>query len=197
MRQTYALPSPNAHRLQNRRWQCAPRTLDPAPRPSRPPRVEEQSACYLQHLGPLMALPSRRGASQVHFTFKSHTFVGDGASGWRAVGAPWCSRLRAVRMFGKTALSPRRGAHFAHGRVIVRQHGSSKLLSCLRAVRILKNELSPVCGAHFHVRLRKTNVFDTPPLCGTRDARVLPRSRLRGVLISEENGALAGAPCTF
>ncbi len=43
----------------------------------------------------------------------------------------------------------------------------------------------------------KTNVFGAPPEAGTPAADMPPRSRLRGVLIFEQNGALALTPCAF
>ena len=90
-----------------------------------------------------------------------------------------------------------RGAHFAYLRGHEHHLGSAKLSSRLRAVRILKNELSPARGAHFHAFLYKTNVFGAPPEPGMPAADVPPRSRLRGVLIFEQNGALASTPCAF
>ena len=40
-------------------------------------------------------------------------------------------------------------------------------------------------------------MFGAPPEPGMPAADVPPRSRLRGVLIFEQNVALASAPCTF
>jgi hypothetical protein len=57
--------------------------------------------------------------------------------------------------------------------------------SRLRAVRI------------FTLSYAKTNVFGAPPEPGMPAADVPPRSRLRGVLIFEQNGALASTPCAF
>ena len=94
-------------------------------------------------------------------------------------------------------LPPQRGAHFAYLRGHEHHLGLAKWSSRLRVVRILKNELSPARGAHFHAFLWKTNVFGAPPEPGMPAADVPPRSRLRGVLIFEQNVALASAPCTF
>ncbi len=99
MRQTFALPNPNPRRLQNRRQGHALRTLGRVPWPSRPPRIQKQSACYLQELGLLTALPSRRGAPHVHFTSEQLMFV-------------WRRRLRPARRGRAAALSPAHGAHF-------------------------------------------------------------------------------------
>ena len=90
-------------------------------------------------------------------------------------------------------LSPKRGAHFPYLRRHEHHLGSAKLSSRLRTVRILKNELSPARGAHFHPHL----FFGAPPELSTLAADVPPRSRLRGVLIFEQNGALASTPCAF
>ena len=57
--------------------------------------------------------------------------------------------------------------------------------SRLRAVRI------------FTFTYAKTNVFGAPPEPSTPAADVPPRSRLRGVLIFEENGVHAATPCAF
>ena len=43
----------------------------------------------------------------------------------------------------------------------------------------------------------KTNVFGAPPEPSTPAADVPPRSRLRGVVIFEQSGALASTPCAF
>ena len=94
-------------------------------------------------------------------------------------------------------LPPQRGAHFAYLRGHEHHLGLAKWSSRLRAVRILKNELSPARGAHVHAFLGKTNVFGAPPEAGMPAADVPPCSRLRGVLIFEQNGALATSPCAF
>ena len=94
-------------------------------------------------------------------------------------------------------LPPQRGAHFAYLRGHENHLGSAKWSSRLRAVRILKTELSPSRGAHFMLSYAKTNVFGAPPEPGMLAADVPPCSRLRGVLIFEQNVALASVPCTF
>ena len=94
-------------------------------------------------------------------------------------------------------LPPQRGAHFAYLRGHEHHLGWAKWSSRLRVVRILKNELSPARGAHFHAFLCKTNVFGAPPEPGMPAADVPPCSRLRGVLIFEQHVALASAPRTF
>ena len=94
-------------------------------------------------------------------------------------------------------LPPQRGAHFAYLRGRERHLGLAKWSSRLRAVHILKNELSPARGAHFHAFLGKTNVFGAPPEAGMPAADVPPCSRLRGMVIFEQNGALASTPCAF
>ena len=94
-------------------------------------------------------------------------------------------------------LPPQRGAPFAYSRGHEHHLGLAKWSSRLRAVRILKTELSLARGAHFHAFLWKTNVFGAPPEVGMPVADVPPCSRLRGVLIFEQNVALASAPCTF
>ena len=94
-------------------------------------------------------------------------------------------------------LPPQRGAHFAYLRGHEHHLCLAKWSFRLRAVRILKTELSPARGAHFHVFLCKTNVFGAPPEVGMPVADVPPCSRLRGVLIFEQSGALASTPCAF
>ena len=90
-----------------------------------------------------------------------------------------------------------RGVHFAYLRGHEHHLGLAKWSSRLRMVRFLKNDLSLARGAHFHAFLRKTNVFGVPPEPGMPAADVPPCSRLRGVLIFEQNGALASTPCAF
>ncbi len=108
LRQTYALPNPNARRLQNRRQGHAPLTLGHSPWLSRPPRIQEQAACYYQDLGFLMALPSRRRAPRIHFT-DEQMFFGGGASGRHAGDVPRRSRLRTVPICVENgALAPAR-----------------------------------------------------------------------------------------
>ncbi len=87
--------------------------------------------------------------------------------------------------------------HFPYLRGHEHHLGLAKLGSRLSAVRILKNELSPERGAHFHAFLLKTNVFGAPPEPGMPAADVSPCSRLCGVLIFEQNGALASMPVAF
>ncbi len=94
-------------------------------------------------------------------------------------------------------LQLQRGAHFAYLRGPEHQLGWAKWTSRLCVVRILKNELSPARGAHFYAFLWKTHVFGAPPEPGMPAADVPPRSRLRGVLNFEQNGALASTPCAF
>ena len=94
-------------------------------------------------------------------------------------------------------LPPQRGAHFVYLRGHEHHLGLAKWSSGLRTVRILKNELSPVRGAHCHAFLGKTNVFGAPREPGMPAADVPPFSRLRGVLIFAQNGALASTPCAF
>ena len=65
-------------------------------------------------------------------------------------GALACARCTFLL---RMVLSPQRGAHFPYLRGHEHHLGSAKLSSRLRAVRILKNELSPGCGAHFHAHL--------------------------------------------
>ena len=72
-----------------------------------------------------------------------------GAPGTRR-GALACARCTFVL---RMVLSPQRGAHFPYLRGHEHHLGSAKLSSRLRAVRILKNELSPACGAHFYAHL--------------------------------------------
>jgi hypothetical protein len=43
----------------------------------------------------------------------------------------------------------------------------------------------------------KTNVFGAPPELSTPAADLPLRSRLHGVLIFEQNGALVSTPCAF
>ena len=50
-------------------------------------------------------------------------------------------------------LPPQRGARFAFLRGHEQHLGLAKWSSRLRVVRILKNELSPARGAHFHAFL--------------------------------------------
>ena len=83
------------------------------------------------------------------------------------------------------ALSPQRGALFAYLRGHVHHLGLAKMSSSLRVVRI------------FTLTYGKTNVFGAPPEPGMPAADVPPRSRLRGVFIFEQNGALASMPCAF
>ncbi len=97
----------------------------------------------------------------------------------------------------KMVLSPQRGAHVFYLRSHEHHLGLAKLNSRLRAVRILKNEFSPSRGAHCYAHLGKSNVFGAPPDPGTPAADVPPRSRLRGVPIFEQTGALALTPCAF
>ncbi len=94
-------------------------------------------------------------------------------------------------------LPPKCRAHFAYLRGHEHHLGLAKWSSRLRVVHILKNELSPVCGVPFHAFLWKTNVFGAPPEAGMPAADVPPCSRLRGVAIFEQNGALASMPCAF
>ncbi len=89
-------------------------------------------------------------------------------------------------------LPPQRGVHFAYLRGHEHHLGLALLSSRLRTVRILKNELSP---ANFTLPYEKTNVFGAPPEPGMPAADVPPCSRLRGVLMFEQNGALASTPC--
>ncbi len=154
LRQTYALPSPNAGLTHSAAPGLALPALGPVPWSSRPPGIQEQSACSLHDLGPLMALPSRRGAPHVRLEQQKSIFV-------------WRRRLRPARR-GRTAalslgarctfvlrmvLSPQRGAHFPYLRGHEHHLGSAKFSSRLRAVRILKNELSLARGAHFYAHL--------------------------------------------
>ena len=94
-------------------------------------------------------------------------------------------------------LPPQRGAHFAYSRGHEHHLGWGKWSCRLRAVHILKHELSPARGAHFHAFVWKTNVFGAPPEAGMPAADVAPCSRLRGVLNFEQNGALASTPFAF
>ena len=57
--------------------------------------------------------------------------------------------------------------------------------SRLRAVRI------------FTLTYENTNVFGAPPEPGMPAADVPPCSRLRRVLLFEQNGALTSTPCAF
>ena len=57
--------------------------------------------------------------------------------------------------------------------------------SRLRAVRI------------FTLTNEKQMVFGAPPEPSTPAADVPPRTRLRGVVIFEQNGALVSTPCAF
>ena len=94
-------------------------------------------------------------------------------------------------------LPPQRGAPFAYSRGHEHQLGVAKWSSRLRSVRILKTELSPARGAHFHALLCKTNVFGAPPEVGMPVADVPSCFRLHAVLFFEQNGALASTPCAF
>ena len=94
-------------------------------------------------------------------------------------------------------LPPQRGARFAYSRGHEHHLGLAKWSSRLRAVRILKTELSPARGAHFHAFLCKTHVFGAPPEVGMPVADVPSCFRLRAVLFFEQNGALALTPCAF
>ncbi len=49
----------------------------------------------------------------------------------------------------------------------------------------------------FTLTYEKNHVFGAPPEPSTPAADVPPRSRQRGVLIFEQNGALASKPCAF
>ncbi len=109
LRQTCVLPSPNACRLQSRHQGHALRTLGHAQLSSRPPRIQEQSACYLQDLGLPMAFPPRRGVPHVHFIYENTFVCCGGASGRCAVDVPRRSRMRMVHIcVGKVALAPAR-----------------------------------------------------------------------------------------
>ena len=126
--------------------------------------MQEQSACYLHDLGPLMALPSRRGASHVRLERKKSIFLlpvapPTGAPGTRR-GALACARCTFVL---RMVLSPQRGAHFPYLRGHEHHLGSAKLSSRLRAVRILKDEPSPARGAHFYAHLRKPMFLERRP----------------------------------
>ena len=72
-----------------------------------------------------------------------------GAPGTRR-GALACARRTFVL---RMVLSPQRGAHFPYLRGHEHHLGSANLSSRLRTVRILKNELSLVRGAHFYAHL--------------------------------------------
>ena len=72
--------------------------LGGAPWPRRPPSLDEQSVCYLHDLGVPMALPSTRGAPDVHFTYEKPILLVR-------------RRDRPARHGRAAALSPARGAH--------------------------------------------------------------------------------------
>ncbi len=100
-----------------------------------------------------MALPSRRGASHVRLERTNQYSVAGGAPDRRAGDAPRRSRLREVHILLRMVLSPQRGAHVPYLRGDEHHLGSTKLSSRMRAVHILKNELSLACGAHFYAHL--------------------------------------------
>ncbi len=82
----------------------------------------------------------------------------------RSVGALLgFSPVHGAHFSFRMVVPPQRGAHFDY--VLGHEHhlGSKKWSYRLRAVRILKNELSLAHGAHFHAHLRTTNAFGTPP----------------------------------
>ena len=121
---------------------------------SRRPRGQEQSACYLHDLGPLMALPSRRGASHACVDLQNTTSVAPpvgpgGAPGVRngALASARCT------FYLKMMFPPQRGAHFPHLGGHEHHLGSSELSSRCCAVRVLKNELSLQRGALFYTHL--------------------------------------------
>ena len=154
VRQSYPLPSPNGPRSHSAPPWHAPPTLGPLLGPSRRPRGQEQSACYLHDLGPLMALPSRRGASHVRVDLQNTRPFGPpvgpgGAPGVRN-GALALARCTS---YLKMMLPLQHGAHFLHLAGHEHHLGPSKLSSRFCAVRFLKNELSPLRGALFYTHL--------------------------------------------
>ncbi len=65
-------------------------------------------------------------------------------------------------------------------------------------MRILKKEFSLARSAHFlRSPMQKLMGFGVPPEPVMPAADVPPRSRLRGVFIFEQNGALAPTPSAF
>ena len=154
VRQSYPLPSPNGPRSHSAAPWSAPSTLGPLLGPSRRPRGQEQSACYLHDLGPLMALPSRRGASHVRVDLQNTRpfgpLVGPGGAPGVRNGA---LALARCTFHLKMMLPPQRGAHFPHLAGHEHHLGPSKLSSRCCAVRFLKNELSLLRGALFYTHL--------------------------------------------
>jgi hypothetical protein len=69
---------------------------------------------------------------------------------WSIFGPLACARCTFL---SRMVLPPRCGARFAYLRGREHHLGSTKWSSRLRAVRILKTELSPARGAHFHGHL--------------------------------------------
>ena len=61
--------------------------------------------------------------------------------------------MRVVHILTENGAPAQRGAHFAYLRRREHRLGFAKVGSRLRVVRILKNELSPKRGAHFHAFL--------------------------------------------
>ena len=154
VRQSYPLPSPNGPRTHFAAPWRVPSTLGPLLGPSRRPRGQEQSACYLHDLGPLMALPSRRGASHVRVDLQNTRpfgpLVGPGGAPGVRNGA---LALARCTFHLKMMLPPQRGAHFPHLAGHEHHLGPSKLSSRCCAVRFLKNELSLLRGALFYTHL--------------------------------------------
>ena len=113
VRQSYPLPSPNGPRTHSAAPCHAPPTLGPLLGPSRRPRGQEQSACYLHDLGPLMALPSRRGASHVRVDLQNTrpfgSSVGPGGPPGARNGA---LALARCTFYLKMMFPLQRGAHF-------------------------------------------------------------------------------------
>jgi hypothetical protein len=119
VRQNYPLPNPNRPRTHSAAPCHAAPTLGPLLGPSRRPRGQEQSACYLQDLGPLMALPSKLGASHVRVDLQNSKpfgpLVGSGGAPGAQNGALACARCT---FHLKMMLPPQRGSHFFIGHVM-------------------------------------------------------------------------------
>ena len=154
VRQSYPLPNPNGPRTHSAAPCHALPTLGPLLGPSRRPRGQEQSACYLQDLDPLMALPSRRGASHVRVDLENIRPFGPpvgpcGAPGVRngALASARCT------FYLKMMLPPKRGAHFPHLAGHEHHLAPSNLCSRCCVVHFLKNELSLLRGALFYTHL--------------------------------------------